>query len=167
MDCSTPGHSVPHYLPEFAQVHVHWIGDAIQPSHPLLPSSPFAFNLSQHQGLFQWAGSYISWSKYWSFNFSISPSNKYVGLISFRTDFIPLLSKELLSLLQHNNSLVLMDHWLVVMKGLRNSMKLWGMPCNATQDGWVIVESSDKTGPLKEGMANHSSILAVRTLWTV
>ena len=54
MDCSTPCLSVPHHLPEFAQVHVHWISDAIQPSHPLPPSSPFAFNLSQHQGLFQW-----------------------------------------------------------------------------------------------------------------
>ena len=49
-----PGLSVLHLLPEFTQVHVHWIGDAIKPSHPWLPSSPFAFNLSQHQGLFQW-----------------------------------------------------------------------------------------------------------------
>ena len=57
MDFSTPGLPVPHYLPEFAQVHVHWISDAIQPSHPLLPYSPFAFNLSQHQALFQWVGS--------------------------------------------------------------------------------------------------------------
>ena len=56
-DCSTPGLPVLHYLPEFAQTHVHWVGDAIQPSHPLLSSSPPAFNLSQHQGFFQWAGS--------------------------------------------------------------------------------------------------------------
>ena len=49
-----PGLPVPHYFPEFAQVHVHWVGDAIQPSHPLPPSSPFAFSLSQ--GLFQWVG---------------------------------------------------------------------------------------------------------------
>ena len=48
---------VPHYLPEFNQVHVRWIGDAIQPPQPLLPSSPLAINLSQHQGLFQWVGS--------------------------------------------------------------------------------------------------------------
>ena len=53
MDCSTTGLSVPHHLPKFAQVHVHCIGDAIQPSHPLMPSSP-VFNLSQDQGLFQW-----------------------------------------------------------------------------------------------------------------
>ena len=54
MDCSTPGFSVPHHLPEFAQVHVHWIDHTTQPSHPLSPSSPSAFNLFQHQGLFQW-----------------------------------------------------------------------------------------------------------------
>ena len=56
MDCSTPGFPVPHRLPESAQVHVHCIGDAIQLSHPLSPSSS-AFNLSQHQSLFQWIGS--------------------------------------------------------------------------------------------------------------
>ena len=48
MDCSTPGLPVTHHLPEFGQVHAHWVGDAIKPSHPLLPSSPPAFNLSQH-----------------------------------------------------------------------------------------------------------------------
>ena len=54
MDCSTPGFPVLHSLLEFAQTHVHLVGDAIQPSHPLLPPSPPAFNLSQLQGLFQW-----------------------------------------------------------------------------------------------------------------
>ena len=57
MDCRMPGFPVLHYLPEFAQIHVHWVGDTIQPSHLLLPSSPPAFNLSQHQGLFQWVNS--------------------------------------------------------------------------------------------------------------
>ena len=57
MDCSTPGLPVPQCLPEFAQVHVHSISDAIQPSHPLLSPSPLALNLSQHQGLFQGVGS--------------------------------------------------------------------------------------------------------------
>ena len=57
MDCSTPGFPVLHYLPEFVQIHVHWVGDATQPSHPLLPASPFAFNFSQYQGLLQWVGS--------------------------------------------------------------------------------------------------------------
>ena len=57
MNCSTPGFPVHHQLSELAQTHVHWVRDAIQPSHPLLPSSPFAFNLSQHQGLLQWVSS--------------------------------------------------------------------------------------------------------------
>ena len=57
IDCSTPGFSVHHQLPEFTQTHVHWVGDAIQPYHPLSSPSPPAFNLSYHQGLFQWVGS--------------------------------------------------------------------------------------------------------------
>ena len=55
--CSTPGSSVLHHLPEFAQTHIYWVGDAIQPSHPLSSPSPPALSFSQHQGLFQWAGS--------------------------------------------------------------------------------------------------------------
>ena len=57
MDCSMPGFPVHHQLPEFTQTHVHWVGDAIQPSYPLSSPSPPAFNLSQHQGLFQWVSS--------------------------------------------------------------------------------------------------------------
>ena len=55
--CSTPGFPVLHCFPEFAEIHVHWVSDAIQPSHTLSPTSPPALNLSQHQGLFQWLGS--------------------------------------------------------------------------------------------------------------
>ena len=101
-DCSTPGCPVLHHLPEFAHTHVHWVGDAIQSSCPLLPPSPPAFNLSQHQGLFQWALC-IGWSKYWSFSFSISPSNESSRLIPFRTDWFDLLAVQgtLKSLLQH------------------------------------------------------------------
>ena len=57
MDCSTPGFPVHHCLPEFAQTHAHWVSDVIQPSHLLLPPSPPAFSLSQHQGFFQWVSS--------------------------------------------------------------------------------------------------------------
>ena len=57
MDCSTAGFPVLYHLPEFAQSHVHWVGDAIQPSHPLSPPSPLVFDLSQDQGLFQWVSS--------------------------------------------------------------------------------------------------------------
>ena len=81
-----------HYFPEFAQTHVHWANDAIQPSHPLSSPSPPAPNLSKHQGLFQWSGLLIALPKYWSFHFSISPSNEYSGLISFRIDRYDLLA---------------------------------------------------------------------------
>ena len=57
MDCSMPGFPVLHYLPEFAQTHVHWVDDTIQPSHPLSPLSPPTHNISQHQGIFQWVSS--------------------------------------------------------------------------------------------------------------
>ena len=82
MDCSTPGFSVHHQLPDLAQTHVHWVSDAIQPSYPLPSPSPPAFNLSQHQGLFQWVSSSHQVAKYWSFSISISPTNGYSGLIS-------------------------------------------------------------------------------------
>ena len=90
MDCSIPALPVPHYLLEFVQVHVHWVGDAIQPSHPLPHPSPFAFNLSQHRGLYRWLSSSHPWPRYYSF--SISPSNEYSGLISFRIDWLDLVS---------------------------------------------------------------------------
>ena len=84
---------------------VHWVSDAIQPSHPLSSPSP-AFNLSQLQGLFQWVRSSHRWPKYWSFSFSISPSNEYSGLISFRMDWLDLLAVQgtLKSLLQLHSS---------------------------------------------------------------
>jgi len=105
MDCSMPGLPVHHQLLEFTQIHVHWVRDAIQPSHPLLFPSPPAFNLSHHQGLFQWVSSLLRWPKYWSFSFSISPSNEYSGLISFRMDWLDLLAVQgtLKSLLQHHS----------------------------------------------------------------
>ena len=105
LDCSTPGFPVLHYLPEFAQTHVHWVGDAIQPSHPLLSSSPFGFNLSQHQGLFQWVGSLHQVAKVLELQLSISSSSEYSGLISFRIDRFDLLAVQgtLKSLLQYHS----------------------------------------------------------------
>ena len=89
MDCNTPGLPVPHHLPDLAQTHAHWVGDAIQPSHPLSSPSPPALNLSQQQGHFQWVGR-IRWPKDWSFSFSISAFSEYSGLISFRIDWFDL-----------------------------------------------------------------------------
>ena len=107
MDCSTPGFPVHHQLPEPIQTHVHQVGDAIQPSHPLSSPSPPAFNLSQNQGLFQWVTSLNQWAKCIGVSaFSISPSKEYSGLICFRIDCLDLLAVQgtLKSLLQHLSS---------------------------------------------------------------
>ena len=105
MDCSTPGFLVLHYLPELAQIHVHWVGDAIQASYPLLPPSPPALNLS-HWVFSSETTLCISWPKYWSFSFSISPSNEYSGLISFRIGWHDILAVQgtLKDLLQQHSS---------------------------------------------------------------
>ena len=106
MDCSTSGFPVHHHLREFTQAHVHWVGDAIQPSHPLLSPSPPAFNLSQHHGFSNESVLRIRWPKYWSFSFNISASNEYSELISFRMDWLDLLAVQgtLKSLLQQHSS---------------------------------------------------------------
>ena len=82
MNYSIAGIPVLHYLPEFAQNHVHWVGDAIQLSHPPSSPSPPVFKLFQHQGFSNVSALYIRWPKYWSF--SIRPSNGYSELVSFR-----------------------------------------------------------------------------------
>ena len=91
----------PSTTPGACSTHVHRVGDAVQPSHPLLSPFPPAFNLSQHQGAL-----HIRWPKYWSFTFSISPSNEYSGLISFRMDwfYLPAVQGTLKSLLQYHSS---------------------------------------------------------------
>ena len=106
MNCSTPGLPVHHQLPEFTQTHVYRVGDAIQPSHPLSSPPPPAPNPSQHQGLFQESALHLTCPKYWSFSFSISPSNEYSGLISFRINWLDLLAVQgsLKSLFQHRGS---------------------------------------------------------------
>ena len=106
MDCSTPGFPVLHHLPELAQTHVHCVSDAMLPSHPLSSPSPPTFNLSQHQVFSNESALRIRWSKYWSFSFSINPSNEYPGLISFRIDRLDLLAVQgtLKILLQHHSS---------------------------------------------------------------
>ena len=82
MDCSTPDFPVHHQLPEFTQIHVHWVSDAIQPFHPLSSPSPPAFNLSQHQGLFQWVSSSHQVAKVLEFQLQ-HQSFQWI----FRTDF--------------------------------------------------------------------------------
>ena len=106
MDCSTPGLHVHRQLQQFTQTNVHWVDDAIQPSHPLSSPSPPALNLSQHQVFSNESVLCIRWPKYWSFSFNISPSNEHPGLISFRMDWLDLLAVQgiLKSLLQHYSS---------------------------------------------------------------
>ena len=106
MDCSMPGLPVHHQLSEFTQTHVHWVSDAIQPSQPPSSPSPPTFNLSQHQGLFKRVSSSHQVAKVLDFSFSISPSNEYSGLISFRRDWLDLLTvqRTFKSLSQHHSS---------------------------------------------------------------
>ena len=86
MNRRMPGHPVHHQLPEFTQTHVHRVGDAIQPSHPLSSPSPPNLNLSQHRVFSNESALHIKWPKYWSFSFNISSSNEHPGLIFFRMD---------------------------------------------------------------------------------
>ena len=105
MNRSTPGLPVYHQLPKFTQTHVLWVSDAIQPSHPLSSPSPPAPNPSirvfSNESTLR-----MTWPKYWSFSFSISPSNEHPRLISFRMDWLDLLAVQgtLKSLLQHYRS---------------------------------------------------------------
>ena len=92
-DCSMPGFPVLHHLPELAQTHVHWVGDVIQPSRPvallLLPSIFPGIRVSSNESALR-----IRWPKCWSFSLSISPSNEYSGLISFRINWFDLVFKK-------------------------------------------------------------------------
>ena len=105
MNCSTPGLPAHHQLPEFTQTHVHRVGDAIQPSHPLssllLPLIPPSIRVFSNESTLR-----MRWPKYWSFSFRTSPSNEHPGLISFRMDWLDLLAFQgtLKSLLQHHSS---------------------------------------------------------------
>ena len=92
LDCSTPGFPVHHQLLEFTHIHVHRVSDAIQPSHPLsspslLPSVFPSIGVFSNESVLC-----IRWPKYWSFSFSISPSNDYSGLMSFRMDWLYVLA---------------------------------------------------------------------------
>ena len=99
---STPGLPVHHQLPEFTHTHVHRVKDAIQPSHPLsFPSPTASIRVFSNESALR-----IKWPKYWSFTFSISPSNEQPGLISSRMDWLDLLAVQgtLKSLFQHHST---------------------------------------------------------------
>ena len=106
MNRSTPGLPVHHQLPEFTQTHVHCVGDAIQPSYPLLFPSPPALSFPSIRDFSNESALHIRWPMYWSFSFNISLSNEHSGLISFRMDWLDVLAVQgtLKSLLQHHSS---------------------------------------------------------------
>jgi len=106
MNRRVPDLPVHHQLPEFIQTHVHPVGDAIQPSHPLSSPSPPAPTPSQHQGLSTGSTLHMRWPKYWSFSYSITHFKEHPGLISFRMDWLDLLAVQgtCKSLLQHHSS---------------------------------------------------------------
>ena len=106
MGCSMPGFRVHHQLPQLAQTHVHRVSNVIQPSHPLSSPSPPAFNLSQHQGLFQWVSSLHQVAKVFEFQLQHKFFQWIFGLISFMMDWLDLLAVQgtLKSLLQHHSS---------------------------------------------------------------
>ena len=106
MNRSTPGLPVHHQLPEYTQTHVHRVGDAIQPSHPLLSPSPPAPVPPSIRVFSNESALHMRWPKYWSFSLSISPSNEHPGLVSFRMDWLDLLAVQgtCKSLLQHHSS---------------------------------------------------------------
>ena len=106
MDCSKPGLPIHHQLPKFPQIHVHRVGDAIQPSHPLsplflLPPIPPSIRVFSNESTLR-----MRWPKYWNFSFNIIPSKEHLGLISFRMDWLDHLAVQgtLKSLLQHHSS---------------------------------------------------------------
>ena len=105
MNRSMPGLPVHHQLPESTQTHARWVGDAIQPSHPLSSPFPPALNLSQHQGLFKWVRSLHEVAKVLEFQLHHQPSSEHLGLL-FRMDWLDLLAVlgTLKSLLQHYSS---------------------------------------------------------------
>ena len=106
MNRSTPSLPVHHQLLQFTQTQVHRVNDAIQPSHPLSSPSPPPSMFPSIRVFSNESVLHIRWTKYWSFSFSISPSNEHLGLISFRRDWLDLLAVQgtLESLLQHHRS---------------------------------------------------------------
>ena len=106
MNSSMPDLPVHHQIPEFTKTYVHRVGDAIQPSHPLSPPSPPSPNPPSIRVFSSESPLLMRWPMYWSFSFSISPSNEHPGLISFRMDWLDLRAVQgtLKSLLQHHSS---------------------------------------------------------------
>ena len=153
MDRSMPGFPVLYYLLQFAQTLVHQIDDAIQPSHPLLSPSPSALNFFQHQGLFQWVSLRIRWTKYWSFSFSIGPSNEYSGLISFGIDWFDFLSFQgtLISFHLQGTFALLLSSFFILCGTSSKLLYRYISPCHSFACSLLV---SSQTHHSPEGSAN-------------
>ena len=181
MDCSTPGFPILHHLLQFAETHVHWVGDVIQPSHPWSSLSPPAFSLSQHQGLSQRVCSSYQRPKYWSFTFSISPSNEYWGLIFSRIDYLISLQTRQLSRVFSSTTiwsrqfLGTQSFHLEKATAPHSSTLAWKIPWMEEPGGLQsmgVTKSQTRLSEftftfhfhtLEKEMATHSSVLAWRT----
>ena len=126
MVCGSLGSPVLHCHPEFAQTHVRWASDVIQPSHPLFPPSPLALNLSQHQGLFKWDGSLHQVAKVLELQLQHQSFNENSGLTSFRIDWLDLLA------VQGTVKSLLLERKLTI-----HRLK-WAFP-NSRKDGYLCV----------------------------
>ena len=138
MNCSMPGLPVHHQLLEFTQTHIHQVGDAIQPSHPLL--SPFLLSPSPlNIRVFSNESTlHMRWPKYWSFSLSISASNEHPGLISFSMDWLDLLAVQgtLNSLLQHHSSKAWNMYIIICEIDHRSRFDAWDRMLRAGALGW-------------------------------
>ena len=143
MNCGAPGFPVLHYLLEFAQIHVDWVSDDIQPSHPLSFPSPLTLIFPIIRVFSSESSLCIRWPKIQSFSFSISPSNEYSGLISFRIDWFHLLAVQgsFKSLFQHHNSKAPSILWCSVffMVQLAHPYMATGLEdsCKHSPEGWT------------------------------
>ena len=174
MDCRMPGFPVLHHPTEFAQAHVHWIDDAFQPSHPLLPCFSPVLNLSQHQGLFPWVSSSIRWPEYWSFSFITSPSNEYSGLTSFRIDICREMFFQPITMLWHILSLIYFKLKWVLLKFtfLLSSLFLPNISCSVL---WVFspLEGKDQLSlnfslKVLSSVLNHAHfMLSINVLFNI
>ena len=143
MNRSMPGISVHHHLLESTQTHVHRVGDAIQPSHPLspllfLPSIFPSIRVFSNESALR-----IRWPKYWSFSFNISPANEHPGQVSFRMDWLDLLAVQgtLKSLLQHHSSKAsILQHSAFFMVQLSHPYMTTGKTIALTR--WTFVSKS-------------------------
>ena len=146
MDCSTLGFPVHHQLPELAQTLVHWVGDTIQPCPSLSSPSPPTSVFPSIRVFSNESALYIRWPKDWSFSLSISPSNEYSGLISFRIDWFDLLAVQgtLTSLFQHHSSkafiLQLSTFFMIALTFMHDYWK------NHTFDSMKCCQQSDISG---------------------